>query len=626
VSRLGAMAVREAADPAAVGIAAQPVQVFADCRAALETAWERGLARDVPVRTTAPAIWCDGSIACLPIGPRLSADGIRALEVGLHEATDDIWHSVRDALSGDETADDTALVAARALVGHFQSQIFSAAALEEDDFARPSAIVAVHHADAELRGSFYLGAAPFLAGSGKVTEFEVPAASVTHLFDPEPPAPSLLVKLRNGRVNTLRYRLALKCGQRRSAPPANGTILILRDNELLRDTAVRLAARGFALRRFNLPAVGPRQDESGELVAEVARQAVARRFAERLCPTVVHRLAREAGRCAAADVARYRAAIEPTERALDALAKQRCRAVLSNMLARPETAALHRVLRRRNIPLVTFQHGVTAEITEHDRGYELVYENLGSDLAVTFNEPMAALCRNNSYGGGEAVAAGLPGEYRRLARRSQRPTSEPVLWYLSTSLHQGNVGRLHRGINDIDMALQERALVRDVFARVPRRIVIKPYPVVRYLDPDPVLGEARALPNVEVYEGRLDFRYVARRAGLLLTRGATSTLSWCLASDRPLLFINSSRTMPLRPDLVAPVGAAIFLFDGDAADFCDRLREFLRRPFDAIIQDWEDRAAARRSLMQGIFSTPDPDPGASAADAIVARLAPEGPK
>ena len=624
MNRSIATAVCEAAtDPAANGVAAPPVQVFADCRAALETAWDRGLARDVPVRTMAPAIWCDESIACRPVGPRLSADGIRALEVGLHEATDDIWHGVRDALSGDETANDTALVAARALVGHFQGQIFSAASLEENDFANPSAIVAVRHADTVLRGNFYLGVAPFLVGTGEVTNFEVPAASVTHLFDPEPPAPSLLVKLRNGRVNTLRYRFALRRGQRRTAPTAEGTILILRDNELLRDTAVRLAARGFALRRFSLPIVDPAKDESSELIAEVARQAVNTRFAERLCPTVVRRLAGEAGRYAAADVARYRAAAEPTERALDALAKHRCRAALSNMLTRPETVALHRALRRRNIPLVTFQHGVTAEIGERDRGYDLVYENLGSDLAVTFNEPMAALCRNNVYGGGDAVAAGLPGEYRRLARRQRRPTSEPVLWYLSTSLHQGNAGRLHRGINDVDMALQERALVRNVFARVPRKIVIKPYPVVRYLDPDPVLSEARALPNVEVYEDRLDFRYVARRAGLLLTRGATSTLSWCLASERPLLFINSSRTMPLRPGLVAPVGEAIFLFDGDAADFYDRLREFLLRPFDEIARDWEDRAAARRALVRGVFSTPDLDPAARAADAIVARMAPE---
>lgn len=605
--------------------AVRPDLVFADCRAALEIAWADCLPRDVPVKTISPTIWLDADIPCAPLSPFLTPRGIRELDQALHAAADEIWHNMKAGVANESDSDAVAIVAARALVGNFQNHLFAAALFEESDFSANSALVTVLHSEPMLRERFRSGVERFLGETHIVARFDVPAGRIGTAIEPAPPSPPWFVRLRHGRFNTVQYRLALALG-RRLPVKANGSILILNDNELVRDTAVRLARQGFSLRRLTLPRSDGHVGEGDKDTAAFAGRAITKHFEDRLAPTALPQLAREASRSVQAAVARYRAAIPAIDATLDRMAGYRPKALLTNIVLTPEAVALHSLLRKRNIPLVTFQHGVTPEICERNQHNTLVFENLAADLAITFNEPFAELCRCNPYGGGKAVAAGLPGEYRRLSRRSARLRGRPTLWYVSTALYHGNMGRVHRGIADPDIVERELALVEQVLAKIPQNVVIKPYPALRYLDSDPVLDRAREVANIEIYDARLDFRYVAGRPDLLLTSGATSTLSWCLASDRPTVFINRPDSMPLRREIEGPVGDAIFLFDGSATNLHERLRIFLSRPLDEIRADWQSRAAARHTLMTTYFSTDHPDPAGRAARAVIDAIDGQTPR
>ena len=596
--------------------AVRPDLVFADCRAALEIAWADGLPRDTLLKSVAPKIWLDGDISCAAIGPFLTPGGIRALDDALWAAADEIWNNMKDAAANDVDSDAVAIVAVRGLMGDFQNHLLIAAQFEELDFSRISALVTVRHRDPNLQRRFGSSVERFLGESDVVARYDVPAERVSTVIVPAPPPPPLVVRLRHARFNTVLYRLAFALG-RRLPTKTKGSILILNDNELVRETAVRLARHGFTLRRFALPRGEAQAGARHEDAATIANRAITKHFEGHLAPTALRQLAREAGRSVQTALARYQAAIPLIDAALEQVVSSRPKAILSNMNLSPEAVALHGLLRKRGIPLVNFQHGVTPEISDANPHKALIFENMAADLAITFNEAFAELCRGNSYGGGKAVAAGLPGEYRRLSRRSARRRARLTLWYVSTALYQGNEGRVHRGIADPDIVARELALVEEVLAKIPQHVVMKPYPAIRYLDSDPILDRARQAPNIKVYEDRLDFRYVAARADILLTSGATSTLSWCLASDLPTVFINRPDSIPLRPDLESAVGDAIFLFDGSAPDLHDRLRLFLSRPFDEIRAEWQARASARHALMIKNFSTDHPDPAGCAARAVI---------
>ncbi len=596
---------------------ARPAVVYADCRAALEIAWRDGLSRDVPVRSVAPAVVADAAIAAERAVERLGARDIAALSEALVAAIQDVWRE----LSSDVALADgeqIALIAARAVITDLQNEIFMAAMLREEDFGRGVVAVTVRHAEADMRRRFYFGAARILAEAGQARIIEVAAEKLLAIGEPAPPKPPLLPRLTHLSLDTAIFRLGIGISRfwPRAAP--RGGILVLRENELLKETAARLFKRGYGL--YALKSIGTAECDAGPHAAVVeksVRRAIELRFEGLLAPTALAILARHTAGSAVVKMSRYRASLPLWQAALVDARARRPRAVLTNILLSPEALGLHRVLRELGIPLIVFQHGVSPEINASAVNRGVALDNVGCDLAITFNAEMARLCEENPIGGAPAVVAGIPADYQRASRRRRGANR---IWYVSTSLYQSNLGRLHRGMADAEIYTNELDLIDKVLARLPHRVVYKPYPALRYLDDDPLLVHAARQENIEIHEERLDLRYLARKARLLLTCGASSTISRCLMSDKPTVLINSPNNLPLGDAARAAFAAGIFLFDGAAEDFHEQLRAFLSQPFEEIEHAWDARAEPRRHLIETFFSAPHSDPAGRAADAVVAKI------
>ena len=591
--------------------------VYADCRAALEAAWREGLLRDVPVRSVAPAILADETIGANRAVERLGSEDIATFSEALLSSVNDVWQE----LSGDSSladAEHIAIASARTVIIELQNKVFTAALLREEDFDSATVAVTVRHRQAAMRRRFYFGAARILAEAGQARIIEIPAEMLPAIGEPAPPKPPLWPRLTHLSFDTAIYRLGIALYRFMPFAAPRGGIFVLRENELLKDTAARLFMRGFGL--HSLQPISAGEGDAGthaELVGDSVRRAIERRFQGLLAPTALDIVARNTARSAVANMSRYRASLPLWHAVLESARARRPRAVLTNMLLAPEVLGLHRVLQDRGIPLVTFQHGVTAEISLSSARTGLTFENIGCDLAITFNAEMVRLCEENPFGGAPAMVAGVPATYQRPARRRDRADE---IWYVSTSLYQSNLGRLHRGMSDADIYANERALIDKVLASLPHRVVYKPYPAHRYLDEDPLHVHAAQKANIEVHEDRLDLRYLARKARILLTSGASSTLSRCLLSNRPTVLIDSPLNLPLREEVWAECDAGIFVFDGGAVDFHDQLRAFLSQPFEEIERAWEARAEARQHLITRYFAAPHSDPAARAADAVVAKI------
>jgi hypothetical protein len=131
---------------------------------------------------------------------------------------------------------------------------------------------------------------------------------------------------------------------------------------------------------------------------------------------------------------------------------------------------------------------------------------------------------------------------------------------------------------------------------------------------------ARKQPNITVRSDRIDLRYIVGQARLLVTSRATSTVYWCLASGRPVAFIDHPDELPLTPDAHKAFAESLFLFDARQSDWKDRLRTFLSRPLAEIEQDWKDRAGVRASMMRTYFNIHPGGAGRRAARHILETI------
>lgn len=592
--------------------------VYADCMEALQIAMQKGFIRnDVPVRTMAPAILNDDKIAVDRIDHRLRPQDIAEFSDALHKAVHDVWANIINNTSLDD-AEHCAVVASRTIVIDIQDQIFNAALLQEDDFNNGTRAVAVRHKNASMQRRFYFGVAKFLSESGYGKVIEIPADQLTEIGEPAPPTPPLLTRISYLRLETIIYRIGMILCRLMPIRTIRGGIFVLRENELLKETGAKLLMRGFGL--YSLTPLTLKNEvieDSDRSIGELISAVIEKRFKRILAPTVLKIMCSQVSNSVLKNIAKYRASIPIWRERINDIKGQKPRAVLTNMLVNPEVLGLHKILKEHRIPLIVFQHGVTAEISMDISRRGISFDNIGCDLAITFNSEMQRLCEQNPYGGAPAVSVGLPADYNRVKRRNSYSAN---IWYISTSLYQSNLGRLHRGLSDADIYLHEIALIDKVFTNLPYRVVYKPYPAYRYLDDDPLLMHAAKHDNIEIYTKRLDLRYLLHKARVLLTTGASSTISRCLMSNRPTVFINSPHNMPLRDIVRDDFARAMFVFDSGSNSFFKDLREFLSQPIEQIENAWDSRAEARSKLIEKFFSAPFSNPTAKAADAVIKKI------
>ena len=584
--------------------------VYVDSRVALSAARASGLKDSAHVRTTAPALLADPTLEASQADTSLTPDRLRALE----DACIALGRACKSAFSDDP---DIALIAGRIAVLQLQPIVTKAAILSEAEFTDPVAVVELRSHDAQLDEMIRSPLSRILADNPKLTVMKVPIDTAQGEGDPRPPAPSLRKRLAFSTIEVLVYRLAGWLSRITGARGPRGTILMLRENELSKETAFWLFLSGYVPRPLNLvklstPLSLPEYEE--KQLSACAAELAERHLSGHAVGSAAKMVSRMFGEDVVRHVARYRSSLSAWRTELDRLAPYKPKAVLTNHLNDPELIGLHRVLRERRIPLVSFQHGVTIEINDRVRQYDAHLESAASDLEITFNARAVELSQAGAFCRGRTIDVGLPKDYYRMGQM-ENARDVPKIWYISTAFYVANHGQIE-GANDVDKCRYETDIVEKVLARLRSNVLYKPYPGRRFEDPDPVETTAASASNISVYRDRLDLRYIVGSARLLITSRGYSTPSWCLATGKPLVHIDIPDATPLPVDAREAFAAGVFLFDAGAEDFHDSLRQFLDQPFEAIEAMWAEKSAARETLLRRYISSGTKGAGRRAAHEI----------
>lgn len=587
--------------------------VFADSAAALALARQRGaVPANAVICTFSPAL--AGHEGIRPADAHVTPQRIRALEQAMLQGSLALHRAFA------ETPDE-ALVLARACIAELPLLAYHALALDEEVLRRDPAVVVVGFQDAD-RAAMYGAPLAEIAGENRLLR------RIDILPDDLPPAPApipgpapLAMRLGTATLPSVGYRLAQRFWSRFGRSGARGSILVVRENELVKETAFALARKGFAIHMLDYPAIAEAEARAAApVLAGRVRAPMGEILSGVLAPRLADLVAKLLAERAELAVGRFRVLRQRLTRSLEEAGRLRPRAVLSNVKFEPEAVAIRAAARAQRLPAFFFAHGFAAELSAREADYYPRHENVLGDVAFVFNDDARERLAANPLKAGETVAVGLPREHL-LKHRARRRKDAPPVWYISTGLYNGAMPALCRGVTDHVIAETETGIVREVLAKLPHRVLYKPYPASRFLDPDPVVECVRTQPNIELHERRIDLRHIVGDARVLVTSRATSTVCWCLMSERPTIFIDYPDQLPLSVGARQAFEAGALLIAADGPGWMDSLREVLSQPIEGIEALWRQKAAARRCLIESYFTSHlDGGAGRRAAGHILRHL------
>jgi hypothetical protein len=175
-------------------------------------------------------------------------------------------------------------------------------------------------------------------------------------------------------------------------------------------------------------------------------------------------------------------------------------------------------------------------------------------------------------------------------------------------------------MTDYGMAQWEYNLINNVFNKLPHKVRYKTYPeeTRRYADPDIVSNDiASNCSNIELFDEKVDMRYLVNQHQVLVTSYATSTVSWAIMSGRPVVFINAKNNGALSQEAYESFKEGIFVFDDVEDNFHENLKNFLSKPIEEIMKLWGQKKTARDHMIHNFFTPYSSDSGKRAAEMIV---------
>ncbi len=483
-------------------------------------------------------------------------------------------------------------------------QIALAACLEERELSEPVVILNVETGQPAANDLFNGPWADLLAGNSQAECRHVPVEVGQTVHRQGGGAPDLLSRMRLAGVRRALYRVF-----RDRALPRLGAkamdVWILGENELLQETAVALALRGSRIRTLRLtPDQSPLPEGTEQALDRCLEKVLEPALDEFVLPPLHRPLLKRLCATLQADAERQFSAASQLEKMPLRSEPGRDAVVLCNFPCKPENFAVRLKCEAEGMLFAGFQHGVSPEICARHEDTLSTYDIYNAHRGYMFNDGGAAVANDIPGRKGTAVSVGMPADYRRAGGAGFHKSQNEPITFVSTSVYHGYSGKFSYGPqNDREMFGLDLTLLQDVFGKLPHAVLYKTYPSRRFPDDDPTVEIARSLGNVHPFTGMIDLRYLLNRTRVLVTCRATSTVSWCLMSGKPLVFIDVDDNMPLRPEAKTAFERGTFLFSTKDPNWVTALLTFLSRPIEEIEEDWDEKREHRQALVRKYFDS-----------------------
>jgi hypothetical protein len=427
--------------------------------------------------------------------------------------------------------------------------------------------------------------------------------------------PSLVKRLRRAGIESIVYRLGMLLLNKVSFFWKKGiNIYVLRENELLIETASVLIKKGYSVQ--NLKSCSA----SFEVVKHIEDKlkillypAIHSRVKDWVCKSVVDACVEEVVNNMLKSISRQVGATTYWEK--NSFVKSPNSIVLNGYSGKPEDIALYNVLNKYGNKMCTFQHGVTPELSYILDEEAPFCETSCSNIFFSYNSKIKKYYESLPFSVGKIKPVGMPKRFYK--KKSSNIVKDDIL-FVSMNLYRGNINFLTGFLTDYGRFTFERDMVVRILSRINKIVVYKPYPEtnIRYTEPDPVLKYVNQSSNIRLESSYVDLRYIVGNYKAVIVSGASSTISWIIMSDIPLIFINNDDKLTLRDEFKSDFIDSVIYFDIAENGSYDRIHSYLNQPIKNIEDDWESKRVARKKLISTWFTSKNSIAGELASNII----------
>lgn len=593
--------------------------VFCDSEESLEHAFKQGLRKNALIRTSSPALLVNKKLRTKAIRPEIN----RKRHLEFHNS---VLNFVKDVykkfINNKKFKDYAILIARQALL--LQPKILQIASLTKNDFEEPRSIIINKSGNKKIDERINGMWKNFLESNRKNQIIEMEIQPTDERSSMGSIRPSFWKRARFSGWEKFLYRSFLKLWQYIPSSFSKKNILILNENELLKETVCHLMLRGFSAKIIKKP-VGKRNTISSKeknSIKKIIGSLLKKRILSIAKPQALNPILKIFYKEIFKEIEDYKSTVNYWSSLIDKYKKRNSKLLfLTNYPKGGGIYSLAKVCDRKKVSFFSFQHGLSREILAAHDNYQVNFENNVTKQLFAFNKTSERISIKNPFNTGKhnVKSVGLPKDFFLTRKIKTAFKPRPIL-FVSTALYAGYFQDRTFPQTDIEIAKREKKILEDVLNRVPHPVDYKPYPAIRYADPDPVLKIIPKLQNIHITGAHTDLRYLLHKYRIIITSRATSTISWCMMSEKPMVFVETGDGYALRKSVKEGFKKSLFYFEEKKRDFHKDILQFLSQPIEKIEKRWKEKESARIDLINNFFSTPQVGAGYRAANEITSSL------
>ena len=390
-----------------------------------------------------------------------------------------------------------------------------------------------------------------------------------------------------------------------SSKKKNGIFLIFREDHLLREISSHLLRKGIQLKFFENPEIpikpfsNNRFKEIRDILYPVISSHCMKWVEEEYLKNIVEFFFRKLKY----DLDQYNSYSIFFEKYLDRIDQELLCATSYPGLTK--YIALSHQLKKKKIKLISTQHGINREINSYYSEGLTFLENNFADLLFLNNIEGKRVSDRSPFAFGKTKVIGTPKQMSSKKKiKSISSFFNKQIFYVSTRTSSANYNMLNGFQTDYERVLEEIDLVENIFGKLKKKIYYKAYPYMNYyVDRDPVHEKIDEIENIKLIYNSKDLHNYFDQISLIITSRATSTLSWCILSDIPVIFIDHDKEFRLKDSARNIFKESIIFFDKNKKSFNKDLFDYLSKPMSLIKRDWNNKASKRENLIEKYIST-----------------------
>lgn len=273
-------------------------------------------------------------------------------------------------------------------------------------------------------------------------------------------------------------------------------------------------------------------------------------------------------------------------------------AVLCNFPRSPEYTGFSTFLKNNNVPLISFQHGVTREISKRSDFYSILDECNVADVVFSYNESYKKITTSTPFSKGKVISIGSIYQKNKFKLKNNK-----TILFVSMLFLRGNSRNIiNKNLNDYQVIKREEKLI-DLFNAINMNVTYKKYELKfkRFLDDDLIIDKIKKSKNINLLKKKIDLKEIVHQYNFLILQGASSTLTYCLSLNIPIIYLFNKDMNLLRDEPLELMKKSVFFFNENDIDFETKIINFFKIDRNILLKKWKLKKTYRDSLINKFF-------------------------